>query len=212
MNWQVSLGMCLSLSLMHPLRLQAEKAESQRRPILMTVAVCNNAGVDAWTLSAAEKRASRIFRHAGVEVEWVGAGDCTLLPKGSHIAVVILSQAPLGWTSRDAMGLAPSRTGYYRRAYVFYDRVQDFLEAKVGSSEPSGLFIVLAHVIAHEIGHLLIPGQAHTARGIMRGRWRYSDWILASNGLLLFRPDQIRVIRNSLSSGNSWAQMPAYQE
>jgi hypothetical protein len=67
----------------------------------------------------------------------------------------------------------------------------------------------LAHVIAHEIGHLLIPGEAHTSRGIMRARWRYSDWVRASNGQLFFPPDQVRIIRNSLQLT---AQMPAYQE
>jgi hypothetical protein len=170
----------------------------------MTVVVCNKAGIDDRILSAAEYRASGIFRRAGVEVQWIGAGDCSLVPQATHIAVVILSKAPRGWTSRDAMGFAPSRTGNYRRAYVFYDRVQEFVESKTDtSSQIVGPFIVLAHVIAHEIGHLLIPGEAHTANGIMRARWKYSDWVKASHGSLLFPQDQVRIITNSLIGGSN---------
>ena len=212
MNSQVRLGICLGLSLMQPLRLQAEQTHSEKRLVAMTVAVCNKAHVDATILSAAEYRASGIFRPAGVAVQWVGTGDCSTVPHGSHIAVVILSEAPVGWTSKDAMGLAPSRTGDYRRAYVFYDRVQDFVEARVDrNSHVVGLFIVLGHVIAHEIGHLLIPGDAHASSGIMRGRWRYSDWISAASGRLLFTPDQVRSIRKACSEAAN-RQMPAYQE
>src|SRR5262245_18731830 len=210
MNRQVSLGICLGLSLMQPLRLQASKAESRKDPIAMTVAVCNKAGVHARILSGAEYRASGIFRRAGVSVKWVGVGDCSVLQPAIHFTIVILSQAPVGWTSKDAMGFAPARSGDYRRAYVFYDRVQEFVGAKVGStSQLVGPYIVLAHVIAHEIGHLLIPGDAHTASGIMRARWRYSDWARASSGRLFFPPDQARIIRNSLQLT---VQMPAYQE
>jgi hypothetical protein len=201
MNRQVGLGICFGLSLMLPLRLQAAQVDPQKRQTAMTVSVCNKAGVDDRILSAAEFIASGIFRRAGVEVQWIGAGDCSLLPHATHIAVVILSNAPLGWSSRDAMGLAPSRTGDYRRAYVFYDRVQEFAESKADRRfHFAGPYIVLAHVIAHEIGHLLIPGEAHTANGIMRARWKYSDWVRASHGSLLFPPDQVRIIRNGLFS------------
>src|SRR5262245_33463285 len=99
MNWQAGLGMCLGLSLLQPLSLQAAKTNSP-----MTLTVCNKAGIDARILSAAEYRASGIFRRAGVDVQWIESGDCALLPQGTHITVVILSKAPLGWTSRDAMG------------------------------------------------------------------------------------------------------------
>ena len=57
--------------------------------------------------------------------------------------------------------------------------------------------IVLGHAIAHELGHLLIPGDAH-GNGIMRPYWAYREWQQALGGTLLFGPGPARAIRETL--------------
>jgi hypothetical protein len=52
------------------------------------------------------------------------------------------------------------------RAYIFYDRVFD--HARMTGSDVSRL---LAGVIAHEVGHLLLPALSHAPSGIMRAHW-----------------------------------------
>jgi hypothetical protein len=60
----------------------------------------------------------------------------------------------------DALGLAEPQV---RRAYVFCDRVAA-LNERASASIPS----ILGDVIAHELGHLLLPLPGHSPGGIMR--------------------------------------------
>jgi hypothetical protein len=49
-----------------------------------------------------------------------------------------------------------------------------------------GLARVLGHVMAHELGHLLLGSNAHSRQGIMCPRWHRDELHLASKGALLF--------------------------
>jgi hypothetical protein len=62
-----------------------------------------------------------------------------------------------------------------------------------------GLARVLGHVMAHELGHLLLGSNAHSRQGIMRRQWYGDDLHLASKGSLLFSEDQARSIRKNLA-------------
>ena len=53
-----------------------------------------------------------------------------------------------------------------RRAYVFYER-----SLSLETTTKSLPAIVLATVLAHEIGHLLLPEGSHSQDGLMRAKW-----------------------------------------
>jgi hypothetical protein len=57
--------------------------------------------------------------------------------------------------------------------------------------------IVLAHAMAHEIGHLLLP-YGHSATGLMRADWNAKDLNLAIDGRLNFTSEQAELIRGQL--------------
>ena len=84
-----------------------------------------------------------------------------------------------------------SATGRGRLAYVFYNHIE---ERRLTTLNPSEF---LGHIISHEIGHLL--GIPHATTGIMRAMWDRADLVLASEGLLLFRPDQAALLRHRLA-------------
>jgi hypothetical protein len=63
----------------------------------------------------------------------------------------------------------------------------------------SAFAVILGHTIVHELGHLVIPGDAH-GDGIMTPKWGYREWQQALEGSLLFRPSQARVLRQRLQS------------
>ena len=63
------------------------------------------------------------------------------------------------------MGVALRRANS-SKAQIFFRQVQDF--ARLLSRRPAS---VLAYVIAHEIGHLLLPGNAHSPTGVMQADW-----------------------------------------
>jgi hypothetical protein len=87
-------------------------------------------------------------------------------------------------------------------AYVFYDRVQHIAETYINTSRDCAAcdldnVIVLAHVMAHEIGHLLLP-YGHSATGLMRANWDAGDLHRAVYRQLKFTPEQAALIRARL--------------
>ena len=56
---------------------------------------------------------------------------------------------------------------------------------------------VLGHVLAHEIGHLLLPPNSHSGAGIMAAR---IDLVRVENGSLWFDPHQGLMIRARVAS------------
>jgi hypothetical protein len=140
---------------------------------------------------AMQDRMDKIYRQAGVELEWAPCptkeGTMALYPncigfkETTHMALRILPAAPKGMKT-DAKGealLGP------RIVNVFWDRVQN--EAARYNVPISDM---LAQVIAHEIGHLLLGSNSHSSNGIMMGRWRLKDLGSISRGGIGFTPEQ----------------------
>jgi hypothetical protein len=163
----------------------------------LTVLVYDYAGVQGDTLAKAEQVTSRIFHHSGVEVTW----RLCRIP-GS----LVLLKCPDPSLMTPALRLVP-------RFQVVGDRVHaeamgystgDFATVSVEFAqrlEESGvaqLPEILGHIIAHEIGHLLLPGGRHSLSGIMKARWRSDDWRLVCQGELNFAPEQSRFLRAEL--------------
>jgi len=86
----------------------------------------------------------------------------------------------------DAFGQASHMT---KRAYIFCERV--LAHAQATGSDPGRM---LGLVLAHEIGHMLLPGHGYTAVGLMR-----ADWIGTITAIPEFLPEQAETIRTLLS-------------
>jgi hypothetical protein len=74
--------------------------------------------------------------------------------------------------------------------WIFYPRIKAY-------SPDLGMLVsqLLGHVMAHEMGHLLLPYGAHSVAGLMRPEWDRSQVQAANRGLLTFLPDQAGLIR-----------------
>jgi hypothetical protein len=158
-------------------------------------------GIDLPTRNIARAHVVRILKSAGVELRWVDAAgsDDPNVTSTNYLTVVIAAQSPTGATTWDIMGFA-LRTGSYPRAYVFHDLVRSFVRNfKPSDPRESSVGVILGHAIAHELGHLLIPGDAHGA-GIMRANWSRKEWNEALEGALLFHPDDVKTIQQQLRS------------
>ena len=180
--------------------LHAERREAARRS-KVTVVVCDRAGIDAKTRLAAKAETIRILASGEVGLTWIDSDHesegssrfpldsvehCTLPPLQTYLFIQILPRRPKDIiTGIETMGAAPGTTGPYRRAYVFFDHVKDF--AQVCMSSPGATAgVILGHAIAHELGHLLIPGRAHSPYGIMRDRWGAPECLRVASGNMLF--------------------------
>ena len=96
---------------------------------------------------------------------------------------LVLHILPPGATRRQTdpgsagFAVPPEDGGFGAFAGVFHDRVRE-LATSINEAE------VLGHVVAHELGHLLLGTGQHSAGGIMKGEWRYKQIILAAPRLV----------------------------
>jgi hypothetical protein len=158
--------------------------------------VINRANVQADILEAAEDDAATIYRAAGVQMTWCKAGADGFARDRNEIAVMLVSgrgnpylaarveRAAMGFVSSTSMGDA----GRDRTAYALYDRVEE----NAGSHHRS-VSRLLGEVIAHEVGHVLLPS-GHSDRGIMQ-----AVWDLRSGMLEYFTSAQAETIRRRLT-------------
>jgi hypothetical protein len=134
-------------------------AESDPRTIVLHVD--DHADLAPEELAAAEVETTRIYAAAGVRVTWeVGTVDPhARLDDVTHLTVVICRDASAGLDSTIA-GRAARGSG---RAYIYYPRI-----AFAALRRARQVGTVLGMVIAHEVGHLLLPKDSHSSVGIMR--------------------------------------------
>lgn len=74
---------------------------------------------------------------------------------------------------------------------------EDTAAAIAGDDEAFGARM-LGHLIAHEVGHLLLGQGSHSKKGIMLGDWLQTDLEKAAQGRLLFTDRQAKKMRRAV--------------
>jgi hypothetical protein len=168
---------------------QRREAEAFEPNPIIAINVEDPNGLAGPGLVRAEELASEIYQQAGVTLRWTV--DETKADRTLTMVITTSVTAPLGLTS-DSMGVAPSPGDGTRgtTAYVFIDKVTAF-----ASSHRIAAKYVLACALAHEIGHLLLPANAHRPDGIMRDGWYPALFPPRTPGVLGFPPEQARLLR-----------------
>jgi hypothetical protein len=150
-------------------------------------------------VSRAKAEMSRIYRDTGIDIVWTKEASDPQLTL-SILSRELTDQLTVVTT---ALGGAVGTREYRGRvAYVFYNRVARVARTYLNTSRRRGTHdtdnvIVLAHAMAHEIGHLLLP-YGHSATGLMRADWDAKDMRLAVRGRLNFTGEQAELIRTRL--------------
>jgi hypothetical protein len=199
-----TISLLLSYSMeAHDYHLKFARPQSVALDPTVTVALYDDVQLSEEVLTQAADEATRIFHKAGVTTLWIACksskSDATPDPRCQgppglrHLALRVV---PRSWKSSDSIFgvafLSERGTGAY--GDIFYDSVEK-LHRDWGASLPR----VLGHVMAHELGHLLLGSNAHSREGIMRPSWHGNELRAASMGALLFTPEQARSIREGLS-------------
>jgi len=136
-------------------------------PSVLRLLVVNRAHVRASMLQASEEDAEAIYEATGVQTRWA---NVTATDASSDYAIDFIVIIVSGTESRlmaarqgdNVLGLASRESGI---AWVLYDRVAD--NAAIHCVPFRRL---LGQVIAHEVGHLLLPANSHSDHGIMQRR------------------------------------------
>jgi len=162
---------------------------------VVVVRVENPHGFEAPALGGAQELATGIYERAGVSLRWMV--DETMEPDRTFTVVLTSSVAVRSVLRSDAMGVAPSPRDGTRgtRAYVFLNKVQSF-----AARHHLVVMRVLACVLAHEIGHLLLPPNAHWPNSVMQDRWHPSLFLSGSPRLPGFTRDQAKLLRRGARS------------
>jgi len=191
--------------------LLAALVTSTTAPLQLTVALFDYAKVPPQWLSWARQEMSRIYREVGVEVTWHDASsdartnsmdtsqsdNGTLPPAALIVLILPESQRTQDSIPQGVIGYSAGTADECRRvAYVLYGRMDQFRLEQAPAIYRAKL---LAYLMAHEVGHLLLPVDSHSSSGIMRARWSRADLELAQQGRLRFTVDQALSIRSKVS-------------
>jgi len=79
---------------------------------------------------------------------------------------------------------------------VFYDRIRHTYNQSLAP-------IVLAHVLVHEITHILQSVCRHSDQGVMKARWEAGDYLKMSRKPLQFTNEDVDLIYSGLATRGS---------
>jgi hypothetical protein len=174
----------------------------------VSISVHDYAGVSTSVLVAAEDQAREIFRRAGLETVWRNCSpklekhepESCYFADATHLTLKISPHAMnaqvrdridvLGTSYPDELG-----AGYF--AYVFYDRVRELAQRRTLGHT------LLADVMAHEIGHLLLGSNSHSVSGIMCARWDAEQLRNVAEGSMSFAASESRQMRERVFTRQS---------
>lgn len=130
--------------------------------------------------------ASRIFKTAGVVPEWrKSRSNCA--GENGKVIVVTFSDETTAGHSAEALAYALPFEGTH--IVVFYDRV-----IRAVSSAQRLAPILLGHVLAHEITHILQACDQHAETGVMKAHWSRRDYERMTFSPLRFTPVDVELI------------------
>ena len=142
---------------------QAFAAEDRQVTIVLHVE--NYAHLPPSDRLPAEAEVTRIYATAGIRTVWATGNEHADAP-GLHVRVILFShdiamRELLAEPVPDSvLGLAAREAG---RAYIFTRRI-----ANLALRHGDDFRRVLGRVMAHEVGHLVLPVYSHADQGIMR--------------------------------------------
>jgi hypothetical protein len=161
----------------------ADAAETEH-PLTIDLQMTSSARIPARVLTESQNEVTRIFAGAGLAVRWTQTAP--------RFTVQIVPQV-LGFdrAMSPVMGVA-LRKANGSMVQVFFRQVEDF--ARSYNVDVSRM---LGYVIAHEIGHLLLPGYRHSPTGVMQAQWDKALVRDAASGSLSFTQAQAAIMRAS---------------
>jgi hypothetical protein len=203
-----SKSMLFVLLLISPSTAACAKTLPMDRPDLR-ISVYNDAGIPYGTLKDAENVSSQIFKESGIHIVWL---NCFVREKPSNFGAMCEQAVSKGLlhvrVGRHSLNLRDSVLGISylsddgegSQADIFYEAIEQLYPNT--AVQPA---IILGHVMAHEIGHLLLGTNSHSPWGIMCAHWHKQELDRASLGMMTFNESQSH--RMTKKVGRAMAQM-----
>jgi len=157
-------------------------------------------------LLRAEATATRMFAGIGVRVQWAdrrpgrraepASGGCA--PQRPKEIVVRMASGGARSASREAFAYALPYASDGVRVTVFYAELRQAFRTtpRLGAT-------VLAHVLVHEITHVLEGVARHSSTGVMRAHWNSTDYSDLEKRPMEFAGDDAELIQLGLRGKQS---------
>ncbi len=179
----------------------------------LRVTVYDKSDLPAQTTHLASQNLRAIFRHGNIGIDWVtgtpDADEATLVTYTNivskeqehrlacrarrNVAVAIRAASP-SLFPQAVLGFALPFASEGINVVVYRDRIT---AAALAQNVPES--DLLAHAIAHEIGHVLLRSSEHAAGGLMAGIWKAREYSWIATGSMFFTPEEIARIRESIN-------------
>ena len=205
-------GLTIGFLLLFPLPILAAQDAIESRGDRITVRIWDRVQIDAGILDGAKQVTEKLFDPLRIEIRWV---DCLadptpqnqrcISPAGPNDISVRIHRRPSKDRQQSGQKIAgvalPSPlNGGSGFIQVFFERLEEISQNRKGEA-PLGLLLGLT--IAHEVGHLLLPGKQHSVSGIMQGCVGLTNLRLAAKGWMRFTEEQKSAIgKNVRKWGN----------
>jgi hypothetical protein len=172
----------------------------------LKIFITDHSGASPLLLINAGRQAAMLLARAGVRSTWKLCRPASELPGGEPcletgsmaIYVRILpSDKASGWPIEPrSCGLALSGEA---GEHGFLAIIDAGCVSRITGSTKTWV-LALAHVIAHEIGHLLLGRGSHSASGLMSTSWTEGEQALLARGQLHFTAEDRVKIRDGMSA------------
>lgn len=148
----------------------------------------------------AQRLASEIFAGVGVKLEWREGVPGDKAVCADTLTMKIDPSAP---SSAGPLAMAYATVGRKQEVaiHLLYDRIK-------ATRSPALQRKLLAHVMVHEITHVLEGIARHSSEGIMKAQWDDSDYMIMAKHPLPFAEEDIRLVHAHFSAGATSQSVP----
>lgn len=169
----------------------------------MVVRLYDTGRLPAPVVSAAAEQADRIFRHAGIAVEWVicigprQVADSRCAEDSSALVLMVRLQDGVSPAGTAVCGTAMRAPDAVVGQFVslFVPCIRGLADRAVVTEAT-----VLAYCLAHELGHQLLPTATHAPDGLMAASLSAMDWRRAAAGRLWFSRKEAELLHAGVAS------------
>jgi len=166
------------MAMMGGISVSADTVPENERQVM----VCMAPTLDIRLENRAKAVSSAIFAGIGVNIQWRHLSHCST----QGILITFSNDTPAS--------LMPGALAYalpYEGTHivVFYDRVKN---------KPGNVSILLGHVIAHEVTHILQGVARHSESGVMKANWTGADYQQMIREPLQFARQDVSLIQHGL--------------
>jgi hypothetical protein len=158
------------------------------RPIL-TVYLLDESVAPSLVIIVARAQAGKMFTAAGISIQWHSGKP--RLPQADNALVIQMKERTPEDFYPGSLALAMPYEGAHIQ--IFYQRIQ---EAVSPDTRPA----LLAHVLVHEITHMLQGINRHSEEGIMKAYWDPNDYHRMQSKPLAFTQNDIDLIQRGLTA------------